>query len=88
MHPVIYQSHMFVDFVSVDTYVEHPRQHGAVRRSNIGDFDMNKMFDSTTDNDPRSHEPLIGDYASAVASEVEAGESGDADSAAEADDES
>ncbi|KAE8970908.1 hypothetical protein PF011_g26235 [Phytophthora fragariae] len=62
-HPVIYQSHMFVDFVSVDTYVEHPRQHGAVRRSNIGDFDMNKMFDSTTDNDPRSHEPLIGDYA-------------------------
>ncbi|KAE9083333.1 hypothetical protein PF006_g26707 [Phytophthora fragariae] len=58
-----HSSHMFVDFVSVDTYVEHPRQHGAVRRSNIGDFDMNKMFDSTTDNDPRSHEPLIGDYA-------------------------
>nr|KAE8941294.1 hypothetical protein PF009_g8916 [Phytophthora fragariae] len=62
-HPVIYQSHMIVDVVSVDANVANPGLQGAVGRSNIGDFDMIEMFDSTTDNDPRSHEPWIGDYA-------------------------
>ncbi|KAE9275839.1 hypothetical protein PF001_g26407 [Phytophthora fragariae] len=63
LHPVIYQSHMIVDVVSVDANVANPGLQGAVGRSNIGDFDMIEMFDSTTDNDPRSHEPWIGDYA-------------------------
>lgn len=60
-HPPIYQSHVFVDFVSVDANVAPPGLQGAAGASNIGDLDMDEMFDSTTDDDPRSHDELHDD---------------------------
>ncbi|CAI5702578.1 unnamed protein product [Peronospora effusa] len=65
-HPPIYQSHVFVDFVSADANVPPlGLQNTAVaappRGGNIGDLDMDEMFDSTTDDDPRSHDELHDD---------------------------
>ncbi|KAF4317377.1 hypothetical protein BBO99_00008199 [Phytophthora kernoviae] len=67
LHPPIFQSHVFVDFVSVDANVPPPglqnTASGAATggRENIGDLDMDEMFDSTTDDDPRSHDELHDD---------------------------
>ncbi|KAH7491168.1 hypothetical protein KRP22_011313 [Phytophthora ramorum] len=56
-HPPIYQSHVFVDFVSADANVPPPGMQGPAmggRAANVvGDLDMDEMFDSTTDDDPR-----------------------------------
>ncbi|CAH0473140.1 unnamed protein product [Peronospora belbahrii] len=64
-HPPIYQSHVFVDFISADANTPPPGlQNSAVaaaRGGNIGDLDMDEMFDSSTDNDPRSHDELHDD---------------------------
>ncbi|KAG7389500.1 hypothetical protein PHYBOEH_007433 [Phytophthora boehmeriae] len=68
-HPPIFQSHVFVDFVSVDANVPPSGLHSAASgaaaggegRGNIGDLDMDEMFDSTTDDDPRSHDELHDD---------------------------
>ncbi|RLN55773.1 hypothetical protein BBJ29_005711 [Phytophthora kernoviae] len=66
-HPPIFQSHVFVDFVSVDANVPpsglQSTASGAATggRENIGDLDMDEMFDSTTDDDPRSHDELHDD---------------------------
>ena len=66
-HPPIYQSHVFVDFVSADANVPPPglqNSASSVRGGNIGDLDMDEMFDSTTDDDPRSHDELHDDDVS------------------------
>ena len=70
-HPPIYQSHVFVDFVSADANVPPPGLQNAAaaaavaaRGGNIGDLDMDEMFDSTTDDDPRSHDELHDDDVS------------------------
>ncbi|CAH0487957.1 unnamed protein product [Peronospora farinosa] len=64
-HPPIYQSHVFIDFISADANVPPlGLQNTAVaapRGGNIGDLDMDEMFDSTTDDDPRSHDELHDD---------------------------
>ncbi|RLN80414.1 hypothetical protein BBJ28_00019325, partial [Nothophytophthora sp. Chile5] len=71
-HPPIYQSHVFVDFVSADANMPPPGlQSGAVAvhgggaagrdDANIGDLDMDEMFGSAADDDPRSHDELHDD---------------------------
>lgn len=78
-HPPIYQSHVFVDFVSTDANVPPPGLHNAAAGGqaaaarNIGDLDMDEMFDSTTDDDPRSHDELHDDDVSSSAIEFAMG---------------
>ncbi|KAG6963403.1 hypothetical protein JG688_00008170, partial [Phytophthora aleatoria] len=62
-HPPIYQSHVFVDFVSADANMPPPGLLNAAQTAarNIGDLDMDEMFSSTTDDDPRSHDELHDD---------------------------
>uniref|UniRef100_A0AAV1TAV1 non-specific serine/threonine protein kinase n=1 Tax=Peronospora matthiolae TaxID=2874970 RepID=A0AAV1TAV1_9STRA len=71
-HVPIYQSHVFVDFVSADANVPPPGLQQATALGptataaargggNIGDLDMDEMFHSTTDDDPRSHDELHDD---------------------------
>ncbi|DAZ95461.1 TPA: hypothetical protein N0F65_002146 [Lagenidium giganteum] len=66
LHPPVYQSHVFLDFVSSDANVvpaglqqNFAQQHPA--RNNIGDLDMDDMF--TTDEDAADHEAMLDEEA-------------------------
>ncbi|TMW58912.1 hypothetical protein Poli38472_007057 [Pythium oligandrum] len=64
-HPPIYQSHVFLEFISADANVvpvglQQNAFGNTQQRNNIGELDMDEMFDST-DDDGRNHDDLRDD---------------------------
>ncbi|KAF1326024.1 Agc protein kinase, partial [Globisporangium splendens] len=68
-HHPIYTSHVFIDFVSAEANIPPPGLqpansvvgHGANNRNNIGELDMDEMFDSSADDDAHGHDELHED---------------------------
>uniref|UniRef100_K3WXL7 PX domain-containing protein n=1 Tax=Globisporangium ultimum (strain ATCC 200006 / CBS 805.95 / DAOM BR144) TaxID=431595 RepID=K3WXL7_GLOUD len=68
-HHPIYTSHVFIDFVSAEANIPPPGLqpansvvgHSANTRNNIGELDMDEMFDSAADDDAHGHDELHED---------------------------